>query len=298
MFFSNIKRLLGIQFRYFVNCFKYGNSRVKDDSVTGIIFSRDRAMQLEALLLSIQRFSQSTFPIIVQYSCSDRHRQSYLKLIKLFPSVTFVEEDTVNATLKRILLGLTDRYMFYLVDDQVFIRPFDVQEAIPFVNRRHFFSMRLGETILNWGIRDVPIHAKYVKENSFNHWTYKENSNVFDYRYKFSVDGHIYRTIDVLRCTMSIPFRAPNSYEANMNSVILFKTAEGCSSFEKPVVVNLIINASRQETGYEQCEAGEYTADDLLYLYEQGRRFDIERISAIQFNSAHSVVKSINTILK
>ncbi len=188
--------------------------------------------------------------------------------------------------------------MFFLVDDQVFIRPFDVYLLLQKMGKGIFASMRLGEDITNFGIRDVSLYPKHRKEGPFLYWKWKENKKQYDWGYQFSVDGTIYRTIDVLRCTLAIPFGAPNSYESNMNLVLLFKKNNRGVSFLKPVVTNLIINASRQEDGYEQCESGRYSTFDLLCLWEKGNSFDIDKISFINFNSTHYIVDSISNILR
>lgn len=292
-----IKRLLSIHVKYFYYLLKCSGNEY-EEAVSCIIFSRDRAMQLDALLRSIRKYSKSDFKIIVQYSCSDKHHASYEELVSRYKDVCFVKETTVRETLLKILFNFKTKYMFYLVDDQVFIRDFDINLLLSKMRRRNFASMRLGKTITNWGIKDKPLQPIYREDESFLYWRWLENKGNADWHYQFSVDGTIYRTVDILRCTLSIPFKAPNSYEANMNSVILFKGNNSGVSFQLPVVVNLIINASRQEKGYEECVAGEYSADDLLRLWEAGKRFDIEKIAAISYCSCHHIINDINTIIK
>lgn len=297
MDYKKIKRLAKIQFQYFCNCLKYEEGMYSQESVTCVIFSRNRAMQLDALLESIERYSQTKFDIIVQYSYSPNHQKSYEEVEKKYPYVKFWLESTVNTTLKEILKSIKSKYMFYLVDDQVFIKDFNVYETLSFVNNNSFFSMRLGENITNLGFADVKMCPKYKKKEGMLFWNYVENKGQGDWYYKFSVDGHIYRTIDILRCTMSIPFKAPNSYEANMNSVIFFKTAKYGSAFSQPVVVNLIINACREEAAYENCVGGEFSADDMLKLRENGKRLDLDAIAKMEFNCTHFIVKDINDIV-
>ena len=54
---NKLKRLVIIQVLYLLNCCIYRKSRFTENSVTCIIFSRDRAMQLETLLNSIERYA-------------------------------------------------------------------------------------------------------------------------------------------------------------------------------------------------------------------------------------------------
>ena len=294
---AKMKRLLLIQIKYLWHSIRI-SGRNYTKGVTCIIFSRDRAMQLDFLLASMKKFSKTYFPVVVQYSCSESHTPSYDELIRKYPEVNFVKETTVRETLIKLLRGLRTEYMFYLVDDQVFISEFDIQELLGKLKNGVFASMRLGETITNWGIKDVAIRGNYREDGDFLHWRWNDNKANHDWGYQFSVDGTIYRTVDILRCSLSIPFKAPNSYEANMNSVMLFKSNNRGVSFKRPVVVNLIINASRQEKGYENCEAGEYTADDLLKLYQSGKTFDFDKVAAIPYCSSHHIINDINSVLK
>lgn len=294
---ERVKRLIIIQLKYLWNTIIHRN-RYNDDGVTCVIFSKDRAMQLDALLESIIMYAEASFPIIVQYSASEIHKSSYETIIKKYKNVVFVKETSVRKTLIEIIQSVKTQYMFFLVDDQVFIRPFNVNLLLKKLGKGIFASMRLGDNITNFGIRDVPLYPKYKKDGFFLNWKWKKNKRQYDWGYQFSVDGTIYRTIDVFRCTLSIPFGAPNSYESNMNSVLLFKKNNSGISFLKPVVTNLIINASRQENGYEQCESGNYSTIDMLHLLEKGNSFDIIKISSINYTSTHHIIVDINTILK
>lgn len=294
---AKMKRLLLIQIKYLWHSIRIsGHNYTK--GVTCIIFSRDRAMQLDFLLASMKRYSKSQIPVVVQYSSSDNHTSSYSELINKYPDVKFVKETTVRETLIRLLRELHTEYMFYLVDDQVFFREFDIMELLGKLKKGMFASMRLGETITNWGIQDVSLKPRYEENGGILFWKWRNNRDNHDWGYQFSVDGTIYRTVDILRCSLSIPFKAPNSYEANMNSVIFFKSNNSGIAFKRPVVVNLIINASRQEKGYENCEAGEYTADDLLKLYQSGKTFDFDKVAAIPYCSSHHIINDINSVLK
>ncbi len=290
--------LLEVNVKYVFYILRYKES-CRSNNATCVIFSRDRAMQLEALLESIEKYCRAQFNIIVQYSCSPNHRNSYENLIKLYQSdyCKFVEEHAFSSSLLDSLKAVKTKFLFFLVDDQVVVRPFDINEVISVMEKHVFFSLRLGKSITEFGIYDMRLTPSYNVKNNFLEWNWKENRNQKDWGYQFSVDGTVYRTIDVLRASLSIPFKAPNSYEDNMNSVILFRSNNRGMSYHEPVVINLIINASRREKEYEHFESGEYSTGDILELYNDGKRFSIEKISSINFNSTHYIIKDINTII-
>ena len=297
---DRLKRLRNrfiINSRYLVNVIRYKNISF-DEGVICVIFSRDRALQLEALLRSIETYSLTSFDIIIQYSCSDVHRDSYQELRNRYLQYHFVEEHSFAATLKETIKKIRKRYMFFLVDDQVFIRPFNLNDIIHKMRKKIFFSMRLGACITDFGIYHERLFPKYEKlQEDYLMWKWRENLYQKDWGYQFSVDGTVYRTLDVVRATMSISFKAPNSFEDNMNKVCFFRSDNVGMSYLNPVVINLIINASRQEKAYEHFESGEYTTDDMLKLWERGKSLSVKKIASIPFSSTHYIVDDIGNIL-
>lgn len=292
--------LLSVNLKFVWNTMRYSSNRYFQQGTTCIIFSRDRALQLEALIRSIETYSKSSFKVIIQYSCSSNHRKSYNDLIeqfKLNKRYTFIEEQSFSSELKDVIKSIKTQYVFFLVDDQVFVRPFDLEEVVKIMTNKSFFSLRLGLSITDFGIFERELEPKYAINGKFLEWSWKLNKDQKDWGYQFSVDGTVYKSIDVLRGAMSIPFKAPNSFEDNMNSVCMFRSDNKGISYLQPVVINLIVNASRQEKEYEHFESGEYSTDDMLKLWCSGIRFSLEKISSIVFSSTHYIIRDINSII-
>lgn len=293
--------LLRVNLKYVVNKLRYKHHNYSSNSITCIVFSRNRALQLDALLRSIEKYSESSFDVYVQYSCSPNHSQSYENLILKYGNALkykFVREDSFSVSLLDIIKGVKTQFLFFLVDDQVFVRPFNMNKIISVMKDKTFFSLRLGKSITDFGIFERKLFPKYNILPDYLRWSWKQNKDQKDWGYQFSVDGTVYKTMDVLCASMSIPFRAPNSFEDNMNSVWLFRSDNVGMSYHEPVVINLIINASRQEKAYEHFESGEYSPDDMLELWNVGKRFSIEKVSSIVFHSTHFILKDINSILE
>ena len=295
--FKRIVTWLTINSRYVFNLIRFNKNRL-DTGLTCIIFSRDRAMQLDALLRSIELYSLSSFNVIIQYSCSYIHRNSYEKLKKNYIKYEFIEESSFMNTLQSIVQSIQTSCLFFLVDDQVFIRPFNIMEILQKMKKNTFFSLRLGRCIIDFGIYHERLYPIYkVLEGDFLIWKWRENIYQKDWGYQFSVDGTVYRTLDIIRAMMAITFKAPNSFEDNMNKVCFFRKDNVGISYFNPVVINLIINASRHEKAYEHFESGEYTTDDMLKLWERGFSLSLDKIASIPFSATHYIVDDIRTIL-
>lgn len=293
--------LLRVNLKYVYNKWFYKSLNYSPNTVSCVVFSRDRAMQLDALLRSIEMHSESLYDIYIQYSCSPNHCKSYDELINRYrnnKNLRFVREDSFSVSLIDVLKAINTQFLFFLVDDQVFVRPFNMNQIVSNMRKNTFFSLRLGKSITDFGIFERKLMPKYKELHDYLEWKWKKNKNQKDWGYQFSVDGTVYRTLDVLRASLSIPFKAPNSYEDNMNSVWLFRGNNIGMSYHEPVVINLIINASRQEKEYDHFESGEYSTDDMLELWNSGIRFSLDKVSSLSFSSTHYVVKDINCILE
>ena len=293
--------LLRINLKYVLNILRYKHHNDALNGITCIVFSRNRALQLDALLRSIEEYNESPFDVYIQYSCSLNHKQSYESLISKYGNATrytFVREESFPVSLLDLIGKVKTQFLFFLVDDQVFVKPFNMEQIISVMKDNTFFSLRLGKSITDFGIFERKLIPKYNTLPDYLEWSWKQNKDQKDWGYQFSVDGTVYRTLDVWRASKSIPFKAPNSYEDNMNSVCYFRGDNIGMSYHEPVVINLIINASRQEKAYEHFESGEYSTDDMLKLWNAGKRFSLEKVSSLVFCSTHYVVKDINNIIE
>src|SRR6266404_5273265 len=85
--------------------------------ITTIVFSRNRACQLELLLRSL------SMPVTVLYFYDPEFKAGYDKLIKMYPSLNFVlRYDFKNQLLEIIKKGT--KYVLFLVDDDIMVDAF------------------------------------------------------------------------------------------------------------------------------------------------------------------------------
>src|SRR3989344_6927504 len=83
--------------------------------ISTIIFSKNRACQLELLLRSLN------MPATVIYTYDQDFKTGYDKLIGMYPEVEFVWETDFK---KQVIENLGE-YTLFLVDDDVMIAPFE-----------------------------------------------------------------------------------------------------------------------------------------------------------------------------
>ena len=92
--------------------------------LTGLVFSKDRAMQLYAMLETYFKFVKNPVPLIIIYHASNElHKKSYKEVGELFPKIKLVNEQfDFRKTLITELEGIKTANLFFLTDDNIFIR--------------------------------------------------------------------------------------------------------------------------------------------------------------------------------
>jgi hypothetical protein len=118
-----------------------------------IIFSKDRAFQLYALLESIAYYDQEDIfdPLVVIYNASSKdYEKGYGIVREHFPRVQFVEEETVFKADVMDQLHRAKTHVMFLVDDMLMRYPMLFEwEELEFLFRTNgnvgTVSLRLGD---------------------------------------------------------------------------------------------------------------------------------------------------------
>jgi len=241
-------------------------TRNRQPATTLIIFSRDRAMQLECLLRSITEntgsgHNQTFYNIIVQYTT--QFQAGYDTLMAMHSNVLFIDERSgiytgIGNDFRRTFLGiLRDNHesgrFCLMVDDDIVFRKID-PGTIP--AKFDIFSLRLGARIRK------RIHFDYTG----------------------SVDGNIFRK-DVLWPVFNEQFDNPNKLE-----VALVKITKGRYQmlyFAEPRLVG-IPNNKVSDTSSCMDMGGDIT--ELNRLFMEGYRIDYGSMD-LDHDNVHKEVK-------
>ena len=302
--------------------------------VVGVIFSRDRAMQLEAALNSLVRHCAdvSLLDLHVLYKASsERLKRQYLVLQQRWPNqlrITFHEESHFRNDLLAIL-GLVDNRKHWtesfpprvsarltasgwfvpsarapwenvllLVDDNVFIRRFELTEAVRALEGRRKaigFSLRLGRNVTySYVHRRVltqpqlaPIGERIL---SFN-WT-----GVRDYfGYPLEVSSSIYSTSVLAGLLATLDYAEPNSLETSLSRAIdrfgLARKWPLLLCFDTSVTFcNPINKVQAVSPDNPSGESAEFSATALADLFDAGLQIDTDALAGFEPNSCHSEV--------
>jgi hypothetical protein len=265
-----------------------------------IIFSKDRALQLDLLLRSIKENNKENLNIHVLYKCSnERHEKSYEILAKEHPEATLHKE--VNFKQDLLDLILHEMYILFMVDDNIVARKFNTNEMIGLLNYHPTaigFSLRLGGNTnycysLNCN-QNIPPSIQ-LKENIFMcNWVNAEA----DWNYPFELSSSMYRTKDIQSMLINLDYYNPNSLEwmlythsvwhKERQPLLMFYGVSPC--FCNPInKVNPSNN--RSNTNIEN------SADSLLTNFEKCGRISYDKFRGFVSNACHQEV-DINIIYK
>ena len=253
-----------------------------------IVFSRDRPLQLHALLGGLFDRFDSPPPIKVLFSVSNaRAETGYAQVAESFPgrNLELIHETDFRADLLRQLELAGDDRLFFLVDDIVFIEPVHTADLQTFPIESHILSLRLAPRITysyTRGQNETPPPLSPTEALEWN-WSAGE----IDWGYAFSVDGHIFSAAEILELARAVPFRAPNSFESNMQVYAPYFSARKGLCYQRPSLVNIPCN--RVQTEIENTH-GELHQDQLLDYWEAGQRVDFQKLYGFETNSCHQEI--------
>lgn len=257
--------------------------------INAIIFSKDRAIQLHALLSSFFDTKIGECGAVVIYVAStEAHKKAYDEVAIIFQNrVKFIEEvlfPSFKSCLVNTVSGFSSGKVFFLVDDILFTEMVNYQFLSSLDLADTIFSLRMGSH-LNYSYvvaskQSLPKSLEFKEE----YLTWKWRDGLFDWGYPLSVDGHIFSTSEVLLWSTHLKYTSPSSFEGSLQrlrSIYLFKRG---MSFRKSRLVNIPANRV-------QCEVDNFHGllhqDDLLQKWNNGLAIDHSKFIGLNNYSVH-----------
>ncbi|MGA2094015.1 MAG: glycosyltransferase family 2 protein [Sedimentisphaerales bacterium] len=275
--------------------------RVRNDdgtAVAALIFSKDRAMQLQATIESLLLHCRDSnaFDIVVLFKASDvLHRKEYGELKTRFPAVAFVEETCFRQQVLSLVANY--RYVLFLVDDNIFVRPFSIKDAVAALNSQKNaigFSLRLGRnTVYCYTLssrQSLPAFESAGKGILKYYWPGAE----CDFGYPLELSSSVYRSSEILRLLSRLEFSNPNVLENQMcsNKDSLAASLPFLLTFEESVTFCNPVNVVQQV--YENNKFGTTHVFSPQYLadcFSRGMTIDVRKYAGFTPHGAHQEVE-------
>jgi hypothetical protein len=265
----------------------------KFNKVVGVIFSKDRALQLDATIRSLMLHCRDhqQLALKVLYTTANPYMENqYHELIRTYDMVEFIKEHHFKSQLLSNVEPYP--YVLFLVDDNLFVRDFSVMDLIHSLETHQDvlgFSLRLGvNTDYCYPLdRKQKLPAFLAVDHGFlkYNWTQAE----YDFAYPLEVSSSLYRIDDILPLLIQTEFSNPNTLECglaahayrfvNQKNYILCHPQS--LTFCNPL--NVVQNVFHNRAGNRSL----YSVQELCKMFDQGYRIDVEQYSGFIPHACH-----------
>lgn len=256
----------------------------------GIVFSKDRPLQLYALLQSYYSRVKNPVPLTVMYTASDVNFATvYEQVIDDFKrrKITFVRETRFRDDLPRVLENIKAPRLFFLVDDIVFINPVDMQQFAAVDATQEIRALRLAPHIqYSYTAKAaMPVPPFTCRPDGMVEWCWGEGQQ--EWGYPQSVDGNLFDTKEIIAITATTLFKAPNSYEYALGQYAPVFYARKGACYAQSVLFNIPANKVQGEVANR---AGDVSPAFLLQKWHEGLMIDVEALAGFANTSTHQEV--------
>lgn len=262
-----------------------------------LIFSKDRPLQLDGTLRSFSRHCRDADGVTVRvlYTAStSRNRSLYRQVMREHPGIHFVEEfDFRRDTM--FLLGLHE-FALFVVDDCLFVGDFSLADCTAAL-RSHpdaiGVSLRLGRNTTYCYSMNKPQRVPTLKPVTESLLAFRWPDADYDFGYPLEVSSSIYRAADLRELLAQMPFRNPNTLEAELanragqfreSHPVLFCPSQSLA-FCAPV--NLVQQVCANRAGTQPA----LSAAALAEKFADGWRIDVSRFDGFVPTGCHQEVE-------
>lgn len=264
--------------------------------VVGLLFSKDRAMQLDATIksLSMHCRDMENIDVKVIWAYSDeRNEEQYQEVADTYPYLEFIREVDFQSQVRTSIAGY--EYVLFLVDDNLFVRDFsiaNITESLICNTDALGFSLRLGTNTTYCYM--LGLEQELPKFTNVNHeilkfdWTSAQH----DFAYPLEVSSSVFRVADIM-AVLEQSFDNPNTLEASLNNkkITFYQQKKfllchpySCTFCNPVNKVQTIFNNRAGETFH-------YPAHNLREMFTRGYRIHVEEYSDFLPNACHQEVE-------
>jgi hypothetical protein len=266
-----------------------------------LAFSRDRPMQLDALLRSLSMHSTEELGVDVLCKFTSKRTLDAYTVALNQPHcarVNFHAEQDFEADVRR-LLARAGEHALFLVDDTVFVRRWEPSLCATAMTRGPGaigVSLRLGDNATycypHARAQPIPDRGPLPDDIGTGLWAHHWPGADGDFGYPLELSSSVYRTADILAALEGVSFTNPNTLEATLAArAPMFASARPwLMSYETSVAFSVPANRVQNTYANRAGSNPELSAEALLQAWEDGYRIDVEALAGYTPRGAHEEV--------
>lgn len=259
-----------------------------------LVFSKDRALQLDAALRSFSACASGEIHVVVLFKAtSEEHARDYAVVARENPKVEFLAETDFRASVLELVEGAA--WILFAVDDTIFVREFDVAAATQLLiadEKRIGVSLRLGQNTGYCYSYDRVQRLPEFRELEGGWMEFDWTKAELDFGYPLEVSSSVYSGPVIRAALEGATFANPNQLEAALD--VASKTlAERfptlvCSKTSKAFSVPL----NKVQTTFENRSVEEIktAAESFARLFHLGFRVDVGALRNFVPSACHQPI--------
>jgi hypothetical protein len=256
------------------------------------ILSKDRPLQLDALLRSMHAMTGAMVHCVVLYkTSSDRHQRAYREVFERHRHLDLdpVPEQDFQADVLRLIRSKNFERVAFLVDDQVFIAPVNLRQILTLDPNFATYSLRLGKRVtrcqpLGTESGNPPFLQLDGLPEDWLAWRWDTGTG--DWFGANSVHGNVLSRANVMAAfehPIASKISGPQTLERSLHASGIGTKIGICSV--APQVVSLAVNRVSEET--YPYPHGTIPADTLLQRWESGDQLSLSVVATFEADSGH-----------
>lgn len=254
-------------------------------NVDVIVFSKDRAAQLDLLLRSLYKNFLNLGHIFVLYDFSNHEFNCGYEIIKQkFPDVKFVYQtkETFAATIRATLgYSITSQYVLPFCDDDVMILETNIDDIIKHftddmvgISLRH--SLSINTSYHTGEIFPLPLHT--ILDDKYMKWCWKDAPLTYCWGYPYMAGGCVYESRFLDQILHKVNFVLPNSMESAMVNNRYMWNKWFCLCFKQNPLINVSINRVQHENQNRGGRDISYSPNELNNVLLAGKCINLQKV--------------------
>lgn len=262
-----------------------------------IIFSRDRACQVDLLLRSIKDFDYKFNTITLLYNTSDDKQNEGFELLKQYhpEGIIYKKENSFHNDFLNTVNDCKEDYILCMCDDDVFIRKNNLETILsryredPLV---HAASLKLGKNINYCYTHDIPDNFDdFITDiDQVIKWNWLRLNRRSEWGFAFCINGVIYNRNYFKELLYNKFYKAPNSLESAVNHNNRF-TKPYMLAFSQSTSLNIPINLVNTEYDNKAGSTFNLSAEYLNEQFLSGKIVSTKNIYGINNNAPHTEIQ-------